>query len=130
MQSLQLSPPEAASTLLKRRQARARLRPFIEATKHDYVAAPHHDVICEALEAVERGDLDRLAIFCPPRHGKSEIASRRFPAWYLGRNPDKQIICASYGAELATDFGREVRNIVASPEFGALFDVHLSQDSQ
>lgn len=66
----------------------------------------------------------------PPRHGKSEIASRRFPAWYIGRNPTKQIICASYSAELATDFGREVRNIVASAEFGSLFDVQLSPDSQ
>lgn len=67
----------------------------------------------------------------PPRHGKSELASRRFPAWYLGNNPDKQIICASYSSDLAGDFGREVRNIVASPEFEALFPgVSLAQDSK
>lgn len=116
--------------LLSRRAARSSLLPFISYTKPDYSIAPHHRAICDALEAVERGDCDRLAIFCPPRHGKSEIASRRFPAWYIGRNPGKQIICASYNSELATDFGREVRNIVSSPEFGSLFDVRLSQDSQ
>lgn len=66
----------------------------------------------------------------PPRHGKSELASRRFPAWYLGRHPDKQIIAASYNSELASDFGREVRNIVASPEYSKLFAVSLAQDSK
>lgn len=115
----------------RRIQAQTNLLPFIEYTKDGYETAPHHRTICDALEAVERGDCDRLAIFCPPRHGKSEIASRRFPAWFMGRNPTKQLICASYGAELATDFGREVRNIVASAEFLALFpEVTLSADSQ
>lgn len=67
----------------------------------------------------------------PPRHGKSELASRRFPAWYIGRNPNKQIITASYSSDLATDFGREVRNIVASKEFARLFEgVRLAADSQ
>lgn len=66
----------------------------------------------------------------PPRHGKSELASRRFPAWFLGNNPDKQIIAASYNSELASDFGREVRNIVGSPEYNRLFGISLSADSQ
>jgi len=83
------------------------------------------------LEAVERGEIDRLMVFMPPRHGKSEKASKRFPAWYLGRNPTRQIIAASYNSDLATDFGREVRNIVGSPEFGEVFPgVGLRQDSR
>lgn len=108
----------------------ANLLPFIQYSKPDYAVAPHHRQVCEALEAVERRDIDRLAIFMPPRHGKSEIASRRFPAWYLGRNPDKQIVCASYNSELASDFGRAVRNTVSSPEYRAVFDTKLAQDSQ
>lgn len=64
-----------------------------------------------------------------PTHN-SELASRRFPAWYLGRNPDKSIIAASYNSELAGDFGRSVRNIVGGDEFGKLFDVGLAQDSR
>jgi len=66
----------------------------------------------------------------PPRHGKSELTSRRFPPYVLGRNPDKEIISASYGANLAVDFGREVRNTVASQRFAALFpSVRLAPDS-
>lgn len=84
-----------------------------------------------ALERVEAGICDRLMVFMPPRHGKSEKASKRFPAWYLGRNPRRQIIGASYNSDLATDFGREVRNIVASPEYSEVFPaVRLRQDSR
>jgi predicted phage terminase large subunit-like protein len=83
------------------------------------------------LEAVERGEIDRLMVFMPPRHGKSEKTSKRFPAWYLGRNPKRQIIAASYNSDLATDFGRDVKGILASPEFGDVFgDVQLRQDSR
>jgi predicted phage terminase large subunit-like protein len=69
-------------------------------------------------------------LFLPPRHGKSELASKRFPAWFLGRNPNKQMIAASYNSDLAGDFGRDVRNIVGSDEYGKLFEVGLAPDSQ
>ena len=113
-----------------RRAAKAGLLPFTQYTEPTYEAAEHHKIIADALESVERGECDRLCIFMPPRHGKSELASRRFPAWYLGRNPTKQIIAASYNSELATDFGRDVRNIVDSKEYRAVFDLSLAADSQ
>jgi predicted phage terminase large subunit-like protein len=116
--------------LLKRRKARTGLIPFTEYTNHAYEPAPPHSEIAEKLEAVERGEIDRLMIFMPPRHGKSELASRRFPAWYMGRNPDKQIIAASYNSDLASDFGREVRNIIRTNEFSRLFNVKLAEDSR
>jgi hypothetical protein len=91
----------------------------------------HHRRIAEALESVERGDIDRLMIFAPPRHTKSELASRRFPAWYLGRHPEKQLIAATYSGEFALDFGRDVRGIVQDERFSKLFpDVSLAADSQ
>ena len=97
--------------------------PALEAAKSDLAAyasvlyrrfelPPHLKLLVEALEAVERGEVDRLMIFKPPRHGKSLLTSQLFPAWYLGRNPTKSIIASSYGAQLATDFGRKVRNFV------------------
>ncbi|OUJ08216.1 terminase large subunit domain-containing protein, partial [Acetobacter sp. DsW_059] len=90
----------------------------------------HHRLLCEKLDAVERGEIKRLMVFMPPRHGKSELTSKRFPAWYMGRNPKKQIITASYGATLAQGFGRDVRNIVGSPEFASLFPgVGVASDS-
>lgn len=116
--------------LLKRRKARTGLIPFTEYTNHAYEPAPPHSEIAEKLEAVERGEIDRLMIFMPPRHGKSELASRRFPAWYMGRNPQKQIIAASYNSDLASDFGREVRNIIRTNEFSRLFNVKLAEDSR
>ena len=120
-------------TLEQVRAAKARrsLLSFTEYTLPQYRRAAHHHLIADKLEAVERGDIDRLMIFMPPRHGKSELASKRFPAWCLGRNPQRQIIAASYNSDLASDFGRNVRNIVASPEFGQVFhDVTLAPDSQ
>lgn len=116
--------------LLSRRKARAGLLAFAEYTNPAYIPAPHHALIAEKLEAVERGEIKRLMITMPPRHGKSELASRRFPAWYIGRNPGKLIIAASYNSDLASDFGREVRNIVSSPEYSKLFGTALAADSQ
>lgn len=91
--------------------------------------ADHHYQIAEKLEAVARGEIKRLRIHMPPRHGKSELASKRFIAWLLGTQPTRNIIATSYGSDLANDFGREVRNIVGSPEYGRIFDTRLSDDS-
>jgi len=96
---------------MARRSARVSLVDFAAYTNPAYTPAPHHALIAEKLDAVARGDIKRLMICMPPRHGKSELASRRFPAWYLGNNPNKQIIAASYNSDLSNDFGREVRNI-------------------
>jgi predicted phage terminase large subunit-like protein len=129
--SFQLSPQEAAQELLTRRAARKSLIDFTRYTKPDFQVGAHHKQIAQALESVENGECDRLMIFAPPRHTKSELASRRFPAWYLGRHPDKQLIAATYSGDFALDFGREVRGIVQSDEFRALYpDVSLAADSQ
>ena len=86
-----------------------------------YKPAPHHRLIARRLEAVERGDITRLVISMPPRHGKSMLASEFFPAWYLGRNPSHYVIAATYAQELADDFGRKVRDQIADPAFRAVF---------
>jgi predicted phage terminase large subunit-like protein len=114
----------------RRRAARTSLISFTEYTYPRYVAAPIHQQIAEQLERIERGDIDRLMLLVPPRHGKSELASRRFPAWYLGRHPEHQFISASASVTLAEDFGRDVRNLIASPEYAQVFDTQLAEDSQ
>lgn len=121
---------ESLTAEMRRREARKSLLAFTEYTNPVYYRADHHAKIAAKLEAVERGEIDRLMIFMPPRHGKSELASKRFPAWCLGRNAHRQIIAASYNSDLASDFGRNVRNIVGSPEFMQVFpDVSLAVDS-
>ena len=65
-----------------------------------------------------------------PTHN-SELASRVFPAWHLGRNPKHEIISCSYAGSLANDFSRKVRGLLREPSFQTVFpDVSLSKDSQ
>ena len=123
------NPALAADELLRRRRARSSLIQFTEYTKPDFRPADHHRWIADALEKVERGEIKRLMLFMPPRHGKSELASRRFPAWYLGRNPDKQLITATYSTEFAEDFGRDVREIVRDDDYRNVFGTTLAADS-
>lgn len=95
-----------------------------------YKANWHHRVIADHLEKVETGEIDRLMIFMPPRHGKSELASVLFPSWYLGRNPDAKVIASSYSSELAQDFGYQVRNHIKDYAYQAVFNTNLKEDSQ
>lgn len=81
----------------------------------------HHRLLCDKLEAFERGEIKRLIICMPPRHGKSELASRRLPAWILGRNPNKKIIACSYALDLALDMSRDTKRIVQSEEYARVF---------
>lgn len=111
--------------------ARRGLIDFTCYTNRSYQAAAHHRLIAEKLEAIERGDIDRLMINMPPRHGKSELGSRRFPAWFLGRNPSATIMSASYNLDKAEEFGGEVRDIVRSHQYRNLFpEVELKEDTR
>jgi predicted phage terminase large subunit-like protein len=95
-----------------------------------YKLGRHHLLIARHLEMVERGEITRLMITMPPRHGKSMLASEFFPAWYLGRNPDHYVVAATYAQELADDFGRKVRNQIADPAYAQIFPgVGLKSDS-
>lgn len=126
-----ISPQEAKAELAKRELARRKLSRFIRYQFDGYRENWHHALIISKLEAVERGEIRKLMIFVPPRHGKSEIASVNFPAWFFGRNPKKSIIAASYNSDLAINFGRKARNIVASQEYRNLFPgVSLAEDSK
>jgi predicted phage terminase large subunit-like protein len=96
-----------------------------------YTDAHHHRLIARHLEAVERGEIQRLMITMPPRHGKSMLASEFFPAWYMGRNPDHYVVTATYAQELADDFGRKVKNQIEDAAYQAIFPgVGLADDSK
>jgi predicted phage terminase large subunit-like protein len=119
----------AAAELLRRQDAQRDLIAFTEYTFPRYQAARHHRQIAAQLERLLTGEVDRLMLLVPPRHGKSELASRRFPAFYLGCHPDRQFLSISATADLAADFGRDVRNLISSPEYASMFDTLLAQDS-
>lgn len=110
--------------------ARRGLAAFGQWMRRDYLAPPHIQVICAALEEVEAGECRRLIVEVPPRHGKTVTVSELFPAWYLGRHPDRDVMSASHSQEFADGVGRAVRNGINSDEFGRVFPgVHLAQDS-
>lgn len=127
---LDLARSKALTEITKRKKARRGLLAFTKYTMPGFEEARHHELICDKLDAVERGDIKRLMIFTPPRHTKSELVSRRFPAYYLGRNPGEQFVVSSYGADLAQEFGRDVRNLIASDEYSRIFPAtQLAADS-
>lgn len=102
--------PADAGVQAHRELARRHLLDWCQYCDPNFLTPPHVKLLALKLEAVERGEIKRLLVFEPPRHGKSELITKRFPGWFLGRNPDKRVIQASHGAELADEFGRFVRN--------------------
>jgi len=107
---------------------RRRLLQFSFVVNQSYLYAKHLDFLAERLEAVERGEIKKLIIFAPPRHGKSELISCNFPAWYLGRNPNKKIIHTSYSASLSLEWSRRTRDIVEDELFRVMFGVSTDPD--
>ena len=122
---------EIAAELLRRKRATENLIDFTEFTFPRYRTAEHHKKVAHHLERVIKGECKRLMLLLPPRHGKSELASKRFPALALGWRPDLQFISASATSGLAEDFGRDVRNIIGSQDYKNLFpNTALAEDSQ
>jgi len=119
--SPQLSSVAAAEELLRRRKARRNLLPFCQFTFPAYSTPPHLIALSEALEAVERGELKRLIVLMPPRHGKSELISLRFPCWYLAKHSEDYIVQAGYAESIALTHSRQARDIFILPEMRRLF---------
>jgi predicted phage terminase large subunit-like protein len=83
--------------------------------------SPHIEVTASRLEACRQNKTRRLIVNQPPRSLKSHAVSVAFPAWVLGHNPAAQIICASYGQELADKHARDCRRLMFSPVYQRLF---------
>ena len=97
----------------------------------EFVAGAHHKMISKKFEGIASGKIKRLIINMPPRHTKSEFASYLFPSWIIGRKPKTKIIQTTHTAELAVNFGRKVRNLIATTEYKNIFDsVDLQADSK
>jgi predicted phage terminase large subunit-like protein len=104
---------------------------FVRQVWPAFIEGNHHRIMADAFNRIAEGELKRLIINMPPRHTKSEFASHLFPAWYLGRFPDRKVIQTSHTAELAVGFGRKVRNLVGSADYNKIFpNVALSADSK
>lgn len=117
--------------LQTRKDCRQDFLTFVKEMWPSFIDGSHHKIMAEAFNDVINGKLKRLIINMPPRHTKSEFASYFLPAYYLGRYSNKKIIMCSHTAELATGFGRKVRNLVDSDKYQKIFDdVRLQSDSK
>jgi hypothetical protein len=134
-------PPDVSDRLLKLELRRAQLEVqelrqnnFLAFVKHvwpEFIAGNHHKIMADAFERVARGELKRLIVNMAPRHTKSEFSSYLLPAWMMGRAPALKVIEATHTAELATGFGRKVKNLIDSKAFKEVFpEVSLSADSK
>ena len=117
------------STLKNRLVAQRDFMTFCKYTDPKYPSeARHLQYLTKKLEQVKlfiktKGaeGIGRLMIYMPPRYWKSQTASRKFPAWVLGDLPDTRFILTSYGADLATKHSREVRDLIQSDRYQAIF---------
>ena len=134
-------PPEEKADLLKKlellnekktqEKAEQNFLDFVKSMWPAFIEGEHHKIMADAFERVANGELKRLIINMPPRHTKSEFASYLFPAWFLGKYPEKKIIQTAHTAELAVGFGRKVRNLISNDDYQKVFKgVELSSDSK
>jgi predicted phage terminase large subunit-like protein len=92
---------------------------------------PHHRKLAKIFEDVISGTKKRVIINIAPRHGKSEFSSYLFPAYFLGKFPDKKIIMGTHTAGLSEDFGRRVRNLIESEEYHEIFpQTQIAEDQK
>lgn len=117
--------------LERREDARVHMRNFVPyVTEGMHVPAPHHEIICNALDRAVRGRVHRLIIAAPPAHAKSVYTSHNFPAFWLGNHPKDKIIAASHTQPFAAEIGGKVRSLVGNPLYKQLFDIEVSSDTR
>lgn len=91
----------------------------------------HHQIIADKLEAMLDGDEHRIILTCPPRHGKTQLASIGYIAWWLGQRPHQSVILGTYNSDYAEDIGRQVRDLMLTAEYRLVFPkTELKTDSR
>lgn len=126
----QFSRKEIFQELLRRKKATESLIEFIKFTKPDYQVNWHHELICNEIDKLLNGKYEMLIVSTPPRFGKSEIVSRRLPAYKLGRDPDSSIIACSYAADLSSRMNRDVQRVIDDYTYSLIFpDTRLNSSN-
>lgn len=120
----------ARQELERRYAARTSLVGFTSYTLPTYIPEPAHYLIADHLEKVLRGEIQNLMIFAPPQHGKSELASRRFPVFWLSKHPDWPVMLTSYSGGLASRHGGDARATIEDDRYRMLFPHRLRTSSR
>lgn len=146
MTNLLLSPEAAAHELLVRRKARESVLHYVHAIDVpgkpvgeddeseifqpiETTLADHHRLLLTKLEEVSQTPHGRMMVFMPPGSAKSTYASVVFPSRYLGAKPNRKVILASYGDDLARKMGRRTRSIIKQRRYKGIFGCELTAES-
>lgn len=114
--------------LIRSELCRESFEDFIRYVQPDYVFNWHHLVLIDALQRLAERKFERLIVMMPPRHGKSQLVSRLFPAWMFARQMNEQVILASYSADLASAMNRDVQRVMTGEAYRAIFpETRLSE---
>ena len=125
-----INPADAAKELLARRQARDTLSGYMEYVSGH--ATPRHiQLLCDKLEQCMARKIKRLLVCLPPGHAKSFTVSHHFPAYYLSKFPDHNVIAVTHTESFSETWGRKVRNLMLGDEHRIIFpDAVISEDSR
>lgn len=144
---MSFTPSQAANELLIRRRAKSNILDYVNAIivpgrpmgddpdseffePIETTLAAHHRLLLTKLDETSKTPHGRMMVFMPPGSAKSTYASVVFPSKYLGENPNRKIILASYGDDLARKMGRRTRSIIKQPRYKGIFKTGLSNESQ
>lgn len=120
--------------MIAKKAARDEFRDFCVVVDAKYDPQWFHKEIAKKLqnvyERVLKGESPRVMIFMPPRHGKSEEATKKFPAWVLGKQPEFPIVVSTYSQDLSNKFGQGTRDLMDSGNYQAVFKTRLREDSK
>lgn len=98
-----------AAAEIRALRERKSFRCFVERVRPGYIWYRHCELLAAVLQRVADGEIRRLLIFMPPRHGKTELASRLFPAYFLNRYPERYVGLCSYSQDMASSISRAAR---------------------
>ena len=94
---------------------------FLNPRKSRFTVKPHQQHLAFYLDQIRRGEINRLEIELPARHGKSELAVRKFVPWVSGNNPEKSGIVVTHTDQLAREHGRDCRDIFRMGAYKLVF---------
>jgi len=122
---------QALKELAIRELARRKFFNYVKYVFKPYVYEKFHNNFFQKLDDVKNGKLKKLMVFLPPRSMKSEAIAKLLPSWYLGDQPSKEVVCASYGFDLAVKHSRECKGYTKEQEFKNIFpDFKLADDKK
>lgn len=107
--------------LIQAARARRSFEYFVPYLDKNYSMQWFHRYCCEKLQAFEQGEIRNLMLLLPPQHGKSQLGTRLFPAWAVGRNPNLKLGIITYNDTFAKKFNKQIQRFIDSKEYANAF---------